>query len=268
MSVQVFSHPSKKVLVTGVSGTGKTTLFEKLIRKEKARWKFVFDHQGEFSARFGQRAATNIDELCEQTTRAGWIVFDPVKFANEPNPVTGERRGLPESFAFFCDYVFAMSETLRGRKIIACDELQKLVTNTKTPDELLCILDTGRRYQLDFFAISQAPNQIHNAIRNQITEIYTFRQNDKNAVQYLADAGFNENEIRNLEKFAYLWRNLATGEDNFKPGGSGETDASANRNPVADNSKRNDLGTGGGNAENQSANDPASSGKPADKAGN
>jgi len=232
MSVQVFNHPSKKVLVTGVSGTGKTTLFEKLIRKEKARWKFVFDHQGEFSARFGHEAATDIPTLCEHTGRGGYVIFDPVKFANEAG-TDGERRGLPGAFAFFCDFVFAMSENLRGRKILVCDELQKLVTNTKTPDELLCILDTGRRYQLDFFAISQAPNLIHNAIRNQITEIYSFRQNDKNAVQYLADAGFNENEIRNLEKFAYLWRNLATGEDNFRQSERTPADAPGSANPVA-----------------------------------
>ncbi len=231
MSVQVFSHPSKKVLVTGVSGTGKTTLFEKLIRREKARWKFVFDHQGEFSARFGKRPATTIEELCEQTTAAGYVVFDPVKFQNEILP-TGERRGLPGAFAFFCDFVFAMSETMKGRKILVCDELQKLVTNTKTPDELLCILDTGRRYQLDFYGISQAPNLIHNAIRNQITEIYTFRQCDKNAVNFLADNGFNENEIRNLPRFEYLWRNLGTGEDNFKGGTEAQPDATRSANAV------------------------------------
>lgn len=230
MSVQVFSHPSKKVLITGVSGTGKTTLFEKLIRKEKARWKFVFDHQGEFSARFNKPPATDIAELCEQTSQAGYVVFDPVKFQNELLP-DGTRRGLPGAFAFFCDFVFAMAETMKGRKILICDELQKLVTVTKTPDELLCILDTGRRYQLDFFGISQAPNLIHNAIRNQITEIYTFRQCDKNAVQYLADNGFDENKIRNLEKFGFLWRNLATGADNFggsepaRPDPKGDADA-------------------------------------------
>lgn len=260
MSVQVFNHPSKKVLVTGVSGTGKTTLFEKLIRNEKARWKFVFDHQGEFSARFGHKAATDISELCEQTARAGYVIFDPVKFANEPG-TDGERRGLPGAFAFFCDYVFAMSETLRGRKIIVCDELQKLVTNTKTPDELLCILDTGRRYQLDFFAISQAPNLIHNAIRNQITEVFSFRQNDKNAVQYLADSGFDENKIRNLERFAYLWRNLATGEDNFSGGATpcADNSGSASGGNAGERGKpQNDSGAAG----NQRTDGSLSPGKP------
>ena len=215
MRVQKFDHPSKKVLVTGVSGTGKTTLFEKLIRKEKAKWKFIFDHQGEFSARFGKPGAVTISDLCEQTGAGGWVVFDPIQFANETGP-DGERRGLPGAFAFFCAFVMCISENHAGRKILVCDELQKLVNASRSPDELQTILDTGRRFQLDFYAITQAPNLIHNSIRNQITEIYSFRQCDKNAVVFLTDNGFNENEIRNLPRFKYLWRNLGTGENNFQ----------------------------------------------------
>lgn len=206
MSVQVFDHKSKKVLITGTSGTGKTTLLEKLLRKEKSRWKFVFDHQGEFSARFKAPACTDPEQLCEAVARGGWVVFDPVAM------YPGRTR---EAFAFFCDFTFAMAETQKGRKIFVCDELQKLVDNAKTPDELMCILDTGRRYQLDFYGISQAPNLIHNAIRNQITEVFTFRQSDENAIKFLAENGFNENEVRNLKGHAFMWRNLATGENNF-----------------------------------------------------
>ena len=80
------------------------------------------------------------------------------------------------------------------------------------------ILQTGRRYQLDFFAISNALNAIHNSIRNQLTEIYTFQQSDKNAVAYLTENGFDENAVRTLPQFKYLWKNLRTGENNF--GGS------------------------------------------------
>ncbi len=214
--MQTFDHPSKKVLITGVSGTGKTTLFEKLLRKEKARWKFIFDHQGEFSVRFGggRPAAATVGDLIQDTARGGYVIFDPVEFCNEIG-VDGERRGLPGAFAFFCDYVFAICETHKGRKIIACDELQKLVDTSKTPPELMTVLDTGRRYQLDFYGISQAPNLIHNAIRNQLTEIFTFRQCDKNAVVFLEDNGFNPDSVRNLQGHEYLWRSLKTGESNF-----------------------------------------------------
>ena len=69
--------------------------------------------------------------------------------------------------------------------------------------------------QLDFYAITNALNAIHNSIRNQTTEIYSFLQSDKNAIAYLTENGFDENQIRNLGQFEYLWRNLRTGENNF-----------------------------------------------------
>jgi energy-coupling factor transporter ATP-binding protein EcfA2 len=209
MNVQVYDHPSKKVLITGTSGTGKTTLLEKLLRKEKARYKFVFDHQGEFAHRFKVEPCYGPENLCEAVAAGGWVCFDPVQM------YPGK---TPEAFSFFCDFAFCMATTQKGRKIFICDELQKLVDNAKTPDELMCILDTGRRYQLDFFGISQAPNLIHNAIRNQLTEVYTFRQSDENAIKFLDANGFNETQVRNLKGHDYLWRNLSTGENNFGVG--------------------------------------------------
>lgn len=203
MSVQKFSHPSVKELITGTSGTGKTTLFEEILRREKARWKFVFDHQGEFSVRFGVKPCFTLEQIVAAADAGGWVCFDPVR----------EFPGrTPDAFAFWADFVFEFSQSLRGRKIFACDELQKLVSTKNEPVELLTILDTGRRYQLDFFGITQAPNRIHNAIRNQITKIYTFRQSDANAVAYLGDNGFDAEKIRNLARGCYLWRNLDSGE--------------------------------------------------------
>jgi hypothetical protein len=118
------------------------------------------------------------------------------------------------------------------------------VDANNVPPELICILDTGRRYQLDFYAICQAPNRIHNAVRNQITEVWTFRQSDKNAVAYLVDNSFNEDEIRNLQGHDCLWRNLSTGENNFRvPVARPDAPASANAGATGERPK---LEGGGG----------------------
>ena len=240
MSVQKFDHPSDKRLITGVSGTGKTTLFAKLLKAEKARWKFVYDHQGEFSTRFGALPIRDIETLCQKTAYGGYIVFDPVALFPGKSA---------DGFRFFCDYVFSVSETLKGRKMFCCDELQKLTSNTEEPAELMAILETGRRYQLDCLFISQSPNRIHNGIRNQLTEVYTFRQSDERALIYLEQNGFPAEQVRNLERFKYLWRNLETGEQNFAnnrerstgsvdqagdAGGKVRTDAPANTNDRAE----------------------------------
>lgn len=100
---------------------------------------------------------------------------------------------------------------MAGRKIFACDELQKLTDTNRISQELSTVLETGRRYGLDFAGISQAPNLIHGRIRNQLTEVVTFQTLDRNALSFLADAGFNPQEVSRLAPLHYLARNLTTG---------------------------------------------------------
>lgn len=211
MTVQKFDHKSAKVLVTGTSGTGKTTLFEKMLRSEKARIKFVFDHQGEFALRFQLPAVVDMEGLYKAASIGGFVVFDPIKLCDWED-ADGERVGLEGAFNIFCETIFEMSKVIKGRKIFACDELQKLTGTREVPVEFTTIMDTGRRYQLDVFLISQAPNRIHNAIRNQLTKVFTFRQSDANAITYLEANGFDAEKVRNLPRGKFLWRDLDSGE--------------------------------------------------------
>jgi len=206
---QKFNHPSYKVLITGTAGTGKTTLFEKLVRAEKAQWKFVFDHQGEFAGRFRVPSVTNIDDLEDKTFRKGWVVYDPA------DDFPGKSA---DGFVFFCEYVFITCKEVRGRKLFCCDELQALTDQHNAPEALLTVCETGRRHQIDGFFISQAPNRIHNSVRNQLTDVYTFRQSDANAIKYLVDNGFNEDEVRNLKQYEAIHRNLRTGQVMYSKG--------------------------------------------------
>lgn len=209
MSTEVWDWPSKKVLITGNSGTGKTTLLEKLVRKERARWKFVYDHKhGEFCKKFGATPCYYPEELDQALTRSGYIVFDPAK----------SFPGKPEAgFDFYCDFVYSVSERFKGKKSFVCDELQKLLDTRNEPDQLLKVLDMGRVYQIDCFMITNATNGIHNRVRNQITEVYAFTQGDENSVKWLKSKGFNSEELLTLEKFRYQWRNLDTGEFRADP---------------------------------------------------
>lgn len=209
MATENFNHPSCKVLITGNSGTGKTTLLEKMVKKEKAKWKFVYDHKhGEFCKRFGTTPCFDGADLTEALERGGFVVFDPIHLF----------KGRPEEgFAFFCTWCFGICEQFKGRKLFICDELQKLLDTRNDPDELLVILDTGRVYQIDCFMITNATNGIHNRVRNQITEVYAFTQGDKNGCQWLEDKGLDREKLLNLPRFKYIWKNLDSGE--VKEGG-------------------------------------------------
>lgn len=203
--MQDFDHRSLKILVTGTSGTGKTTLAQKLLKTEKAFVKFIYDHQGEFSKRFKVPAITDADDLLDKTAKGGYVCFDPIKSFPGKSQL---------GFDFFCEFVFAECQVIGGRKIFFCDELQKLTDTANEPEAFLTLCETGRRFKVDIICISQAPNRLHNAIRNQLTQVYTFRQSDDNAIKYLEANGFDPAKVRSLsaERHEWLGRNLDTGE--------------------------------------------------------
>lgn len=196
------------VLLTGRGGTGKTTEFEKRIRSQKkVRIIFIFDHEGEYADRFDKQAITDPDDLVQKTALGGYVVFDPIQ-------CPGSKQ---EAFEFFCQYVFSVSETVKGRKIFACDELQSFVNPDNEPKNFLNLIERGRRLELDIVCIAQAPNRLHNAVRNQMTEVITFAHTDENAIKYLADQGLDPDKIRSLKNGQWLHKNIKTGE--FSEGG-------------------------------------------------
>lgn len=201
MTIQNFNWKADHRLWCGASGTGKTTHFLKTLKAEKARLKFVFDWQGEFSRKLGIAPCFTVDQLCAATARGGWIIFDPVRLGN-----------IPATLEMFCRYVFEVGSITPGRKLFCCDELGKVTGNSIEPENLVTLLETGRRYSIDTFCIAQGANQIHNRIRQQWTQVTAFRHADTTAIKPLAALGMNENEIRELRPGEYVWRKLNTGE--------------------------------------------------------
>jgi hypothetical protein len=195
------THRPFKLLVTGASGTGKTTYWTRYLLGTQARVKLVFDHEGEFAYRQKVPAATTPEALADGCAR-GWGIFDPsAMFPGD----------LPRAFDFFCEFAFEVATRLPGRKVFACDELQKLVGTQQVSRELALVLETGRRYGLDAALISQQPNLIHNRIRNQLTEVCTFRQIDHACLDWLESAGFDTEAVRLLEPGQFSCRSMVDG---------------------------------------------------------
>ncbi|MBI3868816.1 MAG: hypothetical protein HY299_09820 [Verrucomicrobia bacterium] len=195
-----FAHRSSKILITGRSGTGKTTYFLRYLVGADHGKKFVFDGEGELGHKLGLAAARSTDQLGAQLwRRSPYVIFDPsAMFA-------GEHR---KAFNFFCEWSFTASKSIRGKKLLAVDELQKISDSHSIDWEWSLVLETGRRWGLDMVAISQAPNLIHNRVRNQLTEAVTFAHNDPNALSFLEGVGFDPLRIQSLPNGAFIARNL------------------------------------------------------------
>jgi hypothetical protein len=198
-----FEHRPTKILITGKSGCGKSTYFLAFVTRSNYRTKFIFDHEGEFSHKLKIRSATNAAELIG-SLRKRVILFDPV--AMFPGDIPG-------GFAFFCEWVFEMSKRLPGKKLFACDELQKMVDPHRPQFELNLILETGRRYELDAVFISHQPNLLHNRTRQQVTEVVTFLQGEACALPALELWGISGRRAMSLKPGQYLVRNVNTGAE-------------------------------------------------------
>jgi hypothetical protein len=113
-------------IVAGVSGSGKSTFALRYLVNAALDVRFIFDLGGEYASRL--RIAPSVDyySLVLSLGR-GWVLFDPeILFPGRIEP----------AFAFFCDWVFAMSQRVSGRKLLVVDEAYRYQTNNSIPSEL------------------------------------------------------------------------------------------------------------------------------------
>lgn len=188
----------------------------------------VFDPECEVSIRAKQPVVTTSDELAKPTQ---FQCFDCSQL------YTGDLKGALD---FYADYVFECARRYEGKSMFCVDEMQKITDTDNVSHELACIIETGRRWQIDTTFITQQINLVHNRVRNQQTEVVTFRQNDSRAIDWLSSFGFDEHAIRELNTGEFICR---TDQGVEKTGNifklSGRSTASVAR-PVSDDHQQRD----------------------------
>lgn len=197
-----------------MGGTGKTTQAYNLIFGADHDFLFVFDHDGQFSQRNRTRTCETPDEILREIKRSGVIVFSPSRMYLDRirNPKLTERqkeRALHDVAVWFCRYVFEMAFVLPGKSLFFCDELQKLCKFSNP--WLTAILEEGRNRALDFGCCTLHLGSIDLPIRNQFTVRYVFKIEERGALRYLEENGFNASEVFSLPKFHFIMRDSHTG---------------------------------------------------------
>lgn len=198
----ILSHPRFHLGVFGASGTGKTTYAERFICGAKSEAVFIFDPEGEFASRLHLPWVSSFAAV-DAAVLSGWVCFDPM-------PEFGDQTA---GLDYFCRYAYAASSVIKGRKFFVVDELGKYMESTgKCLQSLKDILQTGRRRGLDGVFMAQQPNELHNTVRCQLSEVVCFQLTDETALKFPKQFGFDVDAIRTLQPFQFIARNNRGGE--------------------------------------------------------
>lgn len=201
--MQDLSHVPSVVLVTGTQGSGKTSIAVRLLFGWEARWRFVFDHCGQWAAKLGRPRQTTLKACGEALARDGLCIFDPLPAYGAAN--------LRQAFAAFCQFTIDASRRLNQGKVLVVEEFQDVCPkgSAQLPYSICEVIHSGRREKLDILALSQTPSGVHPDFRAQVTRLAAFGFSDELSLNWLRGFGFNKadlDELRNLPRFAYLWK--------------------------------------------------------------
>lgn len=205
---QNIKRTASHLLVTGMSGMGKTSYVERYLAGSYHDFVFIFDHQTEFFERLNLIPCYDFSDMEKSMQDNRIICFDyTLKYYGR----------LEAIFEAFCDYVFELSRNVllpaNYESLMVCDEIQKVIGPNTLPQSYKNVIQTGRRFNIDTAQLSQQPNELHNSLRNQVTEFVTYKLQDDRALKWVSEMGIDIEMVRGLPNLSYHWKNMHTGEE-------------------------------------------------------
>jgi hypothetical protein len=214
--VTQLDHPASVVGVFGSQGSGKTTWTAAYIANHRAKLRFLYDPEHEFSARFKLRPARTPRGL-DEALATGWVCYQPeVMFPNDD----------PAGLEFFAAWALAVCERVPGTKLFVFDEAQRYLSPNVTPPNLRTVVNRGRRRGLDVVFISRSPMECGPKMRREITEVVTFHFTEPGDLEWLSAYGFDPDRIAALPLHARIVRDRF-GREKFE--GASSTSGAAGR---------------------------------------
>lgn len=197
---------ARHLAVVGKSGTGKTTLALRYLLNSHHQRIVIADHEGEFAHRL--RVPLNLDwgsfYSALETQRV--ICVDITEL--DPEGAEAAFDQLAESLLDLCKTVF---EPKGLETLLVMDEVQKYTSPHTMPLNFKNCMETGRKWNLDTLSISQRPNAINGAMKEQFTEMFFFRLKDENSHKFGAYFGLSPEEQDGLADGEYIYMNMQDG---------------------------------------------------------
>ena len=196
-----FTLPPCNTLVTGMTGSGKTTFSIAYLLNVDAICRFAFDDLGRFATRLKMRPARTARE-CELALATGWVVFNP--HAMFPGHTD-------QAFKWFCKWVYDASRRAPGKKVLAADEIWQWMSPHQIPYELALAAVTGREEHIELLCCTQLPHRLNATLVGQCTELICFRLDERLALDCVEDLGMVRTDVASLPLGRFIARNRLSG---------------------------------------------------------
>ncbi|HVV00141.1 MAG TPA: hypothetical protein VHH88_02190 [Verrucomicrobiae bacterium] len=180
-------------LITGMTGSGKSTFALRYLVNAAAACCFIFDDLGRAATRLGVNPCYTAHQI-EAALATRRVIFNPWKMFDDGKM----------AFRWFCQWVYDASVRGPGKKLFLVDEIWQWQTNQQIPPELAKVAQAGREENIELVCATQLPHRINASITGQTTELVCFRLNERLALDCIADLGAAREKVSQLPLGSFL----------------------------------------------------------------
>jgi hypothetical protein len=200
------AHKPWFVLISGISGTGKSTLGAKLARDtmRKHRFNFFFDPEGQWANWLGGYLCRSLDEAARAIASTGVCFYCPDEFDSQQ---TG--------FEKFSEWFWQFGCSFRGTKCLWHDEADSDIPHAPAKfavSPLQRILGKGRKRGMKYVAITPALQLLPTTCRMQFKQVYAFANPDPVCAGYMTEKGIPADLYERLSPGQFLYLETMTRE--------------------------------------------------------
>ena len=194
----------RNVLFAGVSTFGKSTAVMKyLVTDRGLTTRFIFDpHPVKKMADAMRLDCAETEDDLWPATEEGFACFDPgLSFPGDKKP----------ALEWFARWAYERAQLLPGRKALVVDEVWRYQSAQTIPQPLAEWIQDGAKFGMECLFATQVPNKLNSAITANLSEIICFRLQERNALDWAEDFGFDREELRQLQQGKFVALNLFSG---------------------------------------------------------